>query len=145
MQCVLDTNVLLEVLLRRNEQHFAECFALLDQVKKGNITAVVPGIVLAELQWVMSSFYNLPKREIAEFLESILHVRGLKISDEYDHEQSIRLYAGNTVKYIDAIIASMRCVQNSGYVVVSYDTEFKRLPIEFATPGAVLSRMQKKT
>lgn len=145
LHCVLDTNVLLEVLLRRNEKRFSESFAVLEQVKNGTLTAVVPGIVLAEMQWVLSSFYQLPKQEIVEFLESILHLRGLKITDEYDHALNIRLYSKNTAKYINACIASLNCVQKEEYVVLSYDADFKKLPITSATPGSILAKLKKSS
>ncbi|MBU0978519.1 MAG: PIN domain-containing protein [Patescibacteria group bacterium] len=130
---ILDTNIFLRTLIKENDQTFADCVKLLGLIKSYQVEAVLPGVVLSEVAWVLKSYYQLPKAKVIQALKSILKLNGLKVVDNYDYEQTIKYYEENNVKYIDCLIASL--VKNNKYAVVSYDEDFDKLKISRQEPG----------
>jgi predicted nucleic acid-binding protein len=137
MQYVIDTNIFLRVLVKENEPTFQDCLAVLEAVKQKAIPAIVPGIVLSEVVWTLSSFYEFPKAQVIEAVQSILNLRGVIILDDYDYSLALDLYQNHTVKYTDAVIASLRLFQNPETQLISYDADFDKLAIKRTEPGKI--------
>jgi predicted nucleic-acid-binding protein len=132
---VVDSNIFLRTLIKEDEKSFADCTHFLNLVKRNKLVAIVPGIVLSEIVWVLKSFYKFPKRDVIRALKSIRKLSGLKLVDSYNYDGALALYEGAKAKYVDCLIATV--VANKNYVVVSYDKDFDKLQIERQEPGAV--------
>ncbi len=138
MNYFIDTNVFLRTLVKEDEKSFVECYGLLEAVKTNEIKAATAGIVLAEVVWTLSSFYDLSKSEVVESLRSIQNLRGLKLLDEYDHRRALEMYSNHHVKYVDAVIASLPDIQSKERTIVSYDKDFEKLDVLWMEPGEVV-------
>ncbi len=136
----LDTNIFLRLLVKEDEQTFGECRLLLQMVKDNQIEAATSSLVLAEIGWTLKSFYKLPKKKIVAMLRSIIHLRGLKMVDDYEPALALRFFLRFNIKLIDAFIAAIEPVAEKKWVVVSYDRDFRKLPILSQTPAAVLKK-----
>lgn len=134
MTYLLDANIFLRVLVKEEEEDFHECVGLLEKVKRSKIKAVAAGVVLAEVGWVLRSYYMLKRKDAAKKLAGISRLAGLKIVDDYDWVKAIEMYEKFNVKLLDAVLATMPGVANRKWVIVSYDKDFKKLPIEWRTP-----------
>jgi len=134
MVYILDTNIILRTLIKDDDQVLADCVELLGMVKCNKIEAVLPGIVLSEVVWVLLSFYKFPKTQVVKALKSVLKLSGLKLVDNYDYEQAIKLYENNQVKYVDCVIASL--VTSRDFTVISYDKDFDKLKVKRLEPGS---------
>ncbi len=130
---ILDTNIFLRTLIKEDNQTFEDCINFLRLVKTNKIKAILPGVVLSEIAWVLKSFYKFPKSKVVKALKSMLKLSGLKIADNYDYKQTIKFYESKNVKYIDCLIASL--VKNKNYSVISYDKDFDKLKIKRQEPG----------
>jgi predicted nucleic acid-binding protein len=134
---VLDTNIFLRFFVHEDEKDFAECKRLLNNIKLSQVKAVVPGIVLAEIGWVLGSYYETPRTEVAKKIEGIIKHKGLEIVDEYDWLEAVKLHESENVKLIDAIVATIPKVTSKEWTIVSYDKDFKKLPVLWKTPRQV--------
>ena len=79
---ILDTNVFLRFLVRENEKDYQESIRLFRNIKSARVRALVPGIVLAEIGWVLNSYYNTPRDQTAQKIEGIVKFktnRGKKV------------------------------------------------------------------
>ena len=130
---IVDTNIFLRTLIKDDEQVFADCVRFLELIKTNQIKAVVPGVVLSELVWVLKSFYKFSKPKIVKALQGIFQLSGLKIIDNYNYKKTFQFYENKNVKYIDCLIASL--VKDKNYAVVSYDRDFDKLKIKKYEPG----------
>lgn len=137
---LLDTNIFLRVLVPEDEQDLQDCKRLLEDVKKLQIEAVTPGVVLAEISWVMGSYYRQSRSEISEKMSGIVKLGGLRIVDDYNWVSSIELYGKTKVKFLDAVLAAMPKVAVGEWTIVSLDSDFKKLPVKWLRPGEVLGR-----
>ncbi len=136
---LVDTNIFLRVLVKEDVKVFEECCQFIAKNKKNEFKAVTGGIVLAEVVWTLDSYYGFSRDKVVAAVESIVNLRGLKVIDDYDYSEAIRLYSKNSVKYIDALLASIDEVKSKQWMVVSYDKDFDKLGVKRVEPGNVLN------
>ncbi len=134
---IIDTNIFLRFLVKENEKDTAECIKLFQDIKSTKVNAMVPGIVLAEVGWVLGSYYKTPRNTVAKKIEGIINYKGLKIVDSYDWLSAMRVYESKNVKLIDAVLATMPSVVTKEWTIVSYDEDFKKLPVLWKKPSGV--------
>lgn len=137
MQYVIDTNVFLRVLVEEDEASFQAGLQLLENIKQKKCTACIPGIVLSEIVWTLHSFYEFPKPQVVQALQSILNLRGITIVDDYNYPVALDLYQHHSVKYVDACIVSLPVIQENGATIISYDHDFDKLGVERKEPQAL--------
>jgi len=133
----VDTNVFIDIVMKRDEKRFRQCSRFFQKVKLNKIKAVTGNVVLAELIWTLKSFYGIGKEEIVRRIKSIIKLRGIKLVDNYDPLRAIDLYQSKSIKYIDALIASIRPIQEKKWTVVSFDKDFDRIAVNRKEPGKI--------
>lgn len=136
----LDTNIFLRVIVKEDEKSFRECTELLTLVKSGERRAYTSTLVLAEVNWVLNSFYKFPKSEVVLALSGILSLKNLTIDDKYDTLTAISLYERHSVKFIDALLSTHHLVFRKEVPMVSYDKDFSALPVNWLRPEEVLRK-----
>lgn len=115
----VDTNVLIR--LWEEKPEFVNWFTRLSNNKK-NI--YVPSIVIAEVIWVLSSFYKKSRVEVKKFVDSVVNTKCIKIVTKHDINKALYLYENSNVKFTDCIIASYL---NTNDVIISEDHDFDKL------------------
>jgi predicted nucleic-acid-binding protein len=133
---IIDTNVFLRALLDEASEQRMQAVQLLEAVKKGACKALVPEIVLAEVIWVLKSFYEFPKEKQVQAVESILGLSGVRVIAGRDTRKALNWYAESNVKFVDAMIASV-AVSHDVDGVISFDTDFKQFPITWVQPAEI--------
>lgn len=129
MQYFIDTNIFLRTLIKEDEKSFNDCYLLLEAVKENRISGTTSNTVLAEIVWTLSSYYQFPKDKVCQALRGIINLRGLKLIEQYQPLVALSLYEAKTVKYIDAVIASIPKIQNKKMVVISFDKDFDKMDV----------------
>lgn len=136
-QYFIDSNILLRVIVRENEKSYRECFDFLQKVESGKIGAVTSNMVLAEVVWVLDSFYEMSKAKIVETLERMKGSRFFKLIDNFDFDLALNFYSRYGIKYVDAIIASNPNIQSKKWTIVSYDKDFDKLSVIRKEPSQI--------
>lgn len=103
---VIDTNLLIRYLVNDDTRKAQIVDTLLKKAGKGDIHIFMPSIVVAELVWVLESFYKMETAEIADLVDSILNTPGLTVSDESVVRSALRRYKTKGVDLVDAWIAA---------------------------------------
>lgn len=132
---VLDTNIFLRLFVKEDKNDHEECLNLINKIKSSKIKAVVAGITLTEINWVLRSYYKISKDIAARNLESIANSPGIKIIDHYNWTEAIKTYEAKGIKLVDAVLATMPKVISHQWTIVSYDEDFKKLPILWKKPS----------
>ena len=138
MRYFIDTNIFLRVFVKDNEKAFKECLVLLTIVKENKIEAYTSSIVLAEINWTLGSYYHFSKPKTIRCIKSILNLRGLKVEDKHEMIRALQLYEKNSVKYIDAVIASDVDILDKRATVVSFDKDFDKLKVLRKEPKQII-------
>lgn len=132
---LVDTNVFLRVFIRENEQAYRDCCQLLEAIKRGELAACVHQLVLVEILWTLQSVYKQKKAVAIQLVESVANLHGIDVVSDFDQRKSLQLYQKFSVKYIDACLAAINEVQQKKWAIVSYDADFKKLPVLWVGPG----------
>lgn len=133
----LDTNIFLRALIKENKTSFKDCCQLLKMIKLNQIKAVTASLILAEIVWTLSSYYQFPKKKVVRAIKGIINLRGLKIVDNYSPLISLDLFSQKKVKYIDTLIVSIEEIQTKKWAVVSYDKDFDKLRVTRKEPREI--------
>ena len=122
---------------RENQKSFEECKRVLERVKRSELEAVTAGLVLAEVAWTLGSHYKWEKNRVALVLKSIVNLGGLRFVNGYGAAGAVERFSEKTVKFVDAMIGSIREVADGEWIVVSYDRDFDKLGVKRVEPGAI--------
>ena len=105
-QIVIDTNLLIRYLVNDDARTAEVVDALLRKAGIGEVHILIPAVVVAELVWVLESFYKMETAEIADLVDSILNTPGLTVSDSAIVRSAMKRYRIERVDLIDAWIAA---------------------------------------
>lgn len=125
----LDTNIFLRALHEtENHQMFLNSVACLDAIRHHHFDAYTSPTVLSEVAWTLKTFYHQPKTTIIQSIQSIACLNNLTIKDDTQISQALRYFAQHNIKFIDCLIASSKNLQAGKWQLVSYDTDFDKIP-----------------
>lgn len=131
----VDANVILRFLLNDPPAMAEDAARLFQAVADGQVTLVLDDIIVAELVWVLKSFYQHTAVDIAQVLREFLAQSGIELSDKATLFQALFLFETKNVDFIDALVAAR--MQKSGFsYIFSFDKHFDRFPgIQRLSPG----------
>lgn len=137
----LDSNIFLRPLVKDDARQVKECEFLFEAIKQGKIKAFTSSLVLAEISWVCTSFYQLRKPIIVKALKRILEIKNLKIIDKVDPDLAVIIYNHHNIKFIDALISANPLIFKKQATIISYDKDFDKLKILRQEPKQALKRL----
>ena len=116
----VDTNVFVRYLTGDDEDKADAVAKLLRKAAKGSVQLITADIVIAELVWVLTSYYAQPVSVVADLVRAILNTEGLQIDGSERIEAAVEIFEESRIDFIDAyIIGYMR--QKSVSALCSYD------------------------
>lgn len=98
----VDTNVFLRFFVKDTAPLYEKARALFERAEEGKIKLETSELVIAEIVWVLESFYGFTRKEITEVLTTLLASRNLKIGSHARISEAVRLYASGNMDFIDA-------------------------------------------
>lgn len=121
MPRAIDANLILRYLLDDPEAPRVEKL-LKDERKK----LILPDVVVAEVVWVLDSFYKWDRKKIAQFVTSLLHLETIQ-SNEALLTAALDIFRDKKVDFVDAYLASLA---HKGEIkgVYSFDKDFDKIP-----------------
>jgi predicted nucleic acid-binding protein len=105
--CFIDTNLFIRYLTNDDPQKADRVDRLLEQAVDGKIELITAEIVLAEVVWVLESYYKIEKARIAEMLKAILSTPGLKVLNGRIVEKALQYYSLQNIDFVDAYIVAL--------------------------------------
>ena len=123
----VDTNVLLRFLTGDPPELASQAKMLFKSVEQGEVELVIDEIVVAEMVWVLQSFYGYTQQEIAQVLQELLNCDGLITEDKPGLLAALLLFSEKQVDFADAMVA-VHMLQKEVPEIYSFDRHFDRLP-----------------
>lgn len=133
----VDANIVLPCITKEPEEMAARAARLMAQAKAGAVALYIAPLVLAEMVWVLRSFYQYTMAEIAAVLIPLVTATGIEVEDR---EVAVAIRAlessrDQNVDYIDVYLADQAAAADER--VCTFDTtDCGRLPVEWVTPDA---------
>lgn len=98
----VDTNVFLRLFVKDDPAMFEKSRALFARTEAGEISLVTGEIILAEVVWVLESYYGFKRDEILMVIEAILGTRHLRVINRAMLQEAVRLFREGSMDFIDA-------------------------------------------
>jgi len=105
--------------------------------------AYIPTLVLAEVTFVLTSFYRFKKPRVVQATKSMVSISNLKMLDDLSVVRATQLYEEYNVKFADCLLASSVLLQSGQAAMLSYDHDFDKLGIRRVEPSDLLNTLRK--
>ena len=106
---LLDANIILRLLTEDSSKQAEAVASLIRNARPNELE--LPDVVLAEIVWVLQSYYSLKKPAIITSLRALIETKGIKLNREL-LGLIISIYQDNNISYIDAYLASRSKLEN---------------------------------
>jgi predicted nucleic acid-binding protein len=122
----IDTNIFIRYLTNDIPGKADECEKIFKKAIKKEETFYTTDMVIAEIVWVLESYYELPKEEVQDKVEKILNTPNLICTNRDLILSALTLYSQKNIDFIDAYNALM--MKNKGIEeIYSYDKHYDRV------------------
>jgi len=119
---LVDTNLIVRHLVQDHEKHAKAAGKLFDACDRGEVVIVMLPAVLAECVFVLESFYEHPRADIASVLRRLISSQGVEISEVAIHLDALNRYKATRVHFVDCLIAATSVADNTP--VATFDQDF---------------------
>jgi len=125
IKVVIDTNLLVRYLTDDEPQKAKAVDALLNRAAKGELKILIPPVIIAELVWVLESFYKMIPDEVAELVEAILNTPEIDIQEKSLIKSALKIYRNKNIDLIDAWIIEFAKVRKAQRIYTFDKKHFK--------------------
>lgn len=121
---LLDTNVLLRFLRGDNAEHSPAARVLFSDACDGKCVLILTEVAVAEAVWVLDSFYQTGREQIAEGLSKVVLSAGVRCVKQDEMLDALRRFASTKCDFLDCYLAALAAA--SGDHVATFDKDFER-------------------
>jgi len=129
----VDANVILRFLTKDPSAMAKRAAKLMEKAESGEVTLLVSPLVLAEVIWVLKSFYHYPILDISKVLLLFISAPGIETFERELIIRAIELARDKIVDFADAYLA-LQALRQDETVCTFDETDFKRLPAKWVLP-----------
>ena len=126
-QAYVDANLILRFLVGDPPEMAEQAAHLFQAVEAGQVTLIVDDITVAEVVWVLQSFYQHTPANIAAAIRDLLLHTGITADDKDTLLYALTLYETKNVDFADALLAA-RMQKRRIEAVFSFGNHFDQLP-----------------
>ena len=121
---LVDTNLIVRYLVQDHERHAEAAGKLFAACDRGDLVMVVLPAVLAECVFVLESFYECARGEIASALGSLISSPGIEIDRAPIHLDALDRYRKTKIHFVDCMIAATAA--EARIPVATFDLGFRK-------------------
>lgn len=121
---LIDTNLIIRYLVQDHERHAKAAGKLFEACDRGDVVIVVLPSVLAECVFVLESFYEHPREDIALALGRLVSSPGIEINDTAIHLDALDRYGKTRIHFVDCVIAATAVAEKIS--IASFDQDFRK-------------------
>jgi len=124
----VDTNILVRFITGDPGEMARRAQRLLRRAADRELLVRIPSLVIAEVIWVLGSYYGSDRNVIADAVRALVLADGVSVDDADLVLEALRLVQEANVAYVDAYLAAT--ARAHGEPVATFDADFKRLGVE---------------
>jgi predicted nucleic acid-binding protein len=121
---LVDTNLIVRHLVQDHEKQARIAGRLFEACDRGEIILVILPAVLAECVFVLESFYQHRRADIASALSKLISSPGIELSGAAIHLDALERYRREKLHFVDCLIAATAAAEDAP--VATFDREFRR-------------------
>jgi predicted nucleic-acid-binding protein len=120
----VDTNLIIRYLVQDHEKHGKAAARLFEACDRGELVIVLLPTVLAESVFVLESFYEHRREDIASVLGTLVSSPGVEIDEQGIHLNALQRYGKTNVHFVDCVIAATASAEK--IPVATFDRDFRK-------------------
>jgi predicted nucleic acid-binding protein len=125
-EVLIDANLILRYLTKDPPDMAEAALGIFNKARSGKISLHILPLTVAEVVWVLESFYGYPKVKIAETISQFLLCEGLEVHELDILVEALRLFHEKNVDFADAFLAAT-ALQKGPQVICSFDQHFDKI------------------
>jgi predicted nucleic-acid-binding protein len=138
----LDANVILRLLLADDAAQSPKAKALFALAQAGKLTLFVSHVTLAEVSWVLLSYYDFERGKLAQTLRELVLHEGVEADESDVMLDAFDRFGKVNVDFIDCYTAALAKARSA--VVVTEDRDFRKFAdVTARRPDEVVKQFQK--
>ena len=118
----IDTNILIRHLTGDPPEQAAQATRYLQQAE----VLLLPDLILAEVAYVLESFYEMPRDQVADTLRAVLAFPAIRVVDADLLQRTVEVYQQHRLDFADAYLVASAERTGIG-VVASFDRAIERV------------------
>jgi len=123
---LLDTNLIIRYLVQDQERQARAAGKLFEACDRGDLVVAVLPVVLAECVFVLESFYDHPRAEIAAALSGLISSPGVEINGAAIHLDALDRYRRTNLHFVDCLLAATAAAEDTP--VATFDQQVRKFP-----------------
>jgi len=121
---LVDTNLIVRHLVQDHEKQARIAGKLFEACDRGEIILVILPTVLAECVFVLESFYQHRRADIASALSQLISSPGIELRGAAIHLDAFERYQRENLHFVDCLLAATAAAEDTP--VATFDREFRR-------------------
>lgn len=121
---LIDANIIVRFLTADHEEQFQKAKEILLKLESREIEAEILDGVLAEVYFVLTKVYRLPKQSVTLDLKTLLSLDGVVGDNKIILFEALSILEHKNIDFIDALICAKVRLQN--YKPLSFDNDVKK-------------------
>jgi len=121
MEKVLDANIIIRFLVDDDK----EKADAIEKLIRSNETLILTDLTIAEIIWVLSSYYKEPKKDIVKKITALIHLPSIKCNKKV-MITALNFFEKHNIDWIDAYLAAYN-KENDLKEIYSYDLDLDKI------------------
>ena len=121
-----DANVILRYLTKDPPVMAQAALKIFTDAKMGKVALLIIPLTIAEVIWVLESFYGHSKIQVADTLNQFLFCEGLEVEDLDLLVEALTFYKEKNIDFADAFLA-ITALRKGPEIIYSFDPHFGRI------------------
>jgi predicted nucleic-acid-binding protein len=121
---LVDTNLIVRFLVQDQEKQARVAGKLFEACDRGDVVIVFLPAVLAECVFVLESFYQHTRGDIASALSTLISSPAVEIAGAAIHLAALERYKKTSVHFVDCVIAADAAAEKTP--IASFDQDFRK-------------------
>lgn len=121
---LVDANLIIRYLVQDDENDAKVAGKLIDAWGRGELKIVILPEVLAESVFVLESFYQRTRPDIAQGLKGLIASPGIEIGKQTIRLDALDRYQRTKIHFVDCLIAATAAAEDAP--VASFDQDFRK-------------------
>lgn len=122
---IIDANVIIRFLLADHPKLSSAAKSIFLRAQNGELKIYLDEVIVAEVVWMLSSFYKIKRKEIGEKLEKLISQDWIINSKKDLLLQSLSLFMSRNLDYIDCWIYTV--ARETKLSLETFDKDLKKL------------------
>lgn len=119
-----DANLIIRFLTADDPKHSPAARHIFTRAATGKLTLLITDVCVAEVAWLLKSYYKFDRKDIAQWLTQVIDSPGIQTVHKPVLLDALHRYQKNNIDYIDAYHAALAHYQD--IPIISFDRDFDR-------------------